>query len=152
MSGRTVTVNGERVGGKSAPPIRKIMAVVAQLASYMTTLWAVQWIWNDGPLIGQVLIGVAVEVLLLAMKSALFNENGGDDAIGWAGFVIDALVNAGGVLPRAARLITWPPMTALLGFVGISTSEPGVLTIGGFLIAAITGILLSVLPHRLWKE
>lgn len=137
---------------KPAPPIRRVMAVVAQLASYMTTLWAVQWIWDDGPLGYQVLAAAVVEVLLIAMKSALFNDDGGDDTIGWAGFAIDAVVNAGGVLPRAGKLLTWPPIAGLFDLFGVDGADPTVQTVGSFLIAAVVGILLSVLPHRLWKD
>lgn len=36
------------------------------------------------------------------------------DAITWAGFAIDTVTNLGGILPRAALLLTWPPVAALL--------------------------------------
>lgn len=144
-------VNGMPVAARSEFPIRRIIAVVAQLASYMTTLWAVQWVWNDGLLHYQVLAAVVVEVVLVGMKSALWGKRNGDHTIGWAGFVIDTATNVGGILPRAGRLLTWPPVATLLGVFSVNSAEPAVQTAGGFTLALLFGILLSVLPHRLWR-
>lgn len=73
------------------------------------------------------------------------------DAITWAGFAIDTVTNLGGILPRAALLLTWPPVAALLAVFGANGADPTVQTIGGFLIALSGGILLAILPHRLWR-
>lgn len=135
---------------KAAPPIRRVIAAVAQGASYLTTLWAVQWVWDDGQLAHQIIAALVLELLLVGMKSALWSRNG-DETIGWAGFAIDAIINAGGILPRAAKLLTWPPIASLLAVASINAAEPTVQTIGGFIIAAGIGILLSILPHRLWR-
>lgn len=143
----------EVVSGRRPPeiPIRRIIAVIAQLASFMTTLWAVQWIWSDGPLVYQVAAAAVVEFMLVGMKSALWGKRSSDQAIGWSGFVIDTVTNLGGILPRAARLITWPPIAAVLGALGVNAADPATQALGGFLVALAGGILLAILPHRLWR-
>lgn len=138
-------------GRTSRPATRKVLAAVAQAASFMTTLWAVQWVWDDGSLPAQFIAAVVVEAVLVAMKSALFDKGGGNDGIGWAGFVIDALTNLGGILPRAGKVLTWPPIATLLGLLGLSAADTTVQSVGGLIIAGAAAILLSVLPHRLWR-
>ena len=98
----------------------------------------------------QFIAAVVVEAVLVAMKSALFDKGGGNDGIGWAGFVIDALTNLGGILPRAGKVLTWPPVATLLGLLGMSAADPTVQSLGGLIIALAAAILLSVLPHRRW--
>jgi hypothetical protein len=61
---------------------RKLVAIIAQIASWFTTLWFVQWIWVDGPLPFQVLTAVITEALLVVLRERLFR--GDDPALGWA--------------------------------------------------------------------
>lgn len=142
--------DGAPVKGRK-PSTRKALAAVAQAASYMTTLWAVQWVWDDGSLAAQIVAALVVEAVLVGMKSALFDKGSGNDGIGWAGFVIDALTNLGGILPRAGKVLTWPPIATLLGLLGLSAADTTVQSVGGLIIAGAAAILLSVLPHRLWR-
>lgn len=135
----------------AASPLRRAMAGVAQFASYMTTLWAVQWVWSDGQLVHQVVAALVVEALLVSMKGALWNTAAGDDVLGWVGLVVDTLTNMGGILPRAGLVLTWPPIATVLKWFGVPAADPIVQAAGGFLLALIGGIILSILPHRLWS-
>jgi hypothetical protein len=89
---------------------RKLMAIIGQIASWFTTLWFVHWVWAGGPLPYLALIAVIAEALLVVLKERLFR--GDDPALGWAGLVIDGLINAGGILPKACRIVTFPPIAA----------------------------------------
>ncbi len=133
----------------------KIGAIIAGIISWITTYWCVIWIMEPTPETGYTMaIGVAIiaEIILTLMKRCLFNKDRSDDGIGWAGLIVDAVINAGGILPRAAKLLTFPPIAAILTVVGVNASSPSVQNIGGFIIAIAAGALLSVLPHRLWKS
>ena len=83
------------------------------------------------------------------MKRLLFDEQAHNDGIGWAGFIIDAIINAGGAFPKMGRLAAWPPLAALVGAFGLDTSQGGGNTIMAFALALLGGIILSVLPIRL---
>lgn len=129
---------------------RKGLATLLQVASWFTTLWAVQWLWADGAFSGQVTGALLAEFAFIVMKTQLFS--GGSKVVGWAGIALDGLVNMGGILPRAGKLLTFPPIAAVLGFMGVDAGATATQKIGTFLIALIGGILLSVLPHRLWED
>lgn len=133
----------------------KIGAAIAAGISWITTYWCVLWIMEPKPEDGYALaigVSIAVEIILTLMKRCLFNKDKSDDGIGWAGLIVDAVINAGGILPRAGRLLTFPPIAAILTVAGINTVDPKVNSIGAFILAIIAGALLSVLPHRLWKS
>jgi hypothetical protein len=132
----------------------KLGALIAQFVSWLTTYWCVLWIMQPTPEMQPiaVLVSLLAELLLVLMKRCLFNTDRNDDAIGWSGLIIDAIINAGGILPRAGRLLTFPPIAAILAFFGVSAADPTVNSIGAFVVAAIAGGLLSVLPHRLWRS
>lgn len=128
---------------------RKLVAIVAQIASWFTTLWFVQWIWADGPLPYQALIAVIAEALLAVLKERLFR--GDDPALGWVGLLVDGIINAGGILPKACRIATFPPIAAI----GAAFGSVGACTVYSPLsvaLALLGGALLSVLPHRLWRS
>jgi lipid-A-disaccharide synthase-like uncharacterized protein len=145
------------------PLWRTILAGVLQGASFFTTLWAVQWIWPEGQLSHQVFVGFIAEAALVGLKSLLFVGRRGDGVAGWIGFVIDAILNTDGLLPRADRLLTFGPIAAVLSLFGLNVSglpmavtitadgKPLEVTIGGLLVALLGGALLSILPHRLWR-
>ncbi len=147
VTSRSITHGESRVNGY------KISAVVAQIISWLTTFWCVEWIMEpkpDGyPVV--ILVSVLAEFFLVMMKRCLFNTNHHDDAIGWFGLVIDAVINAGGILPKAGRLLTFPPVAAILFVFGVNAADKGANAIGAFILAIIGGALLSVLPHRLWR-
>jgi hypothetical protein len=143
--GKTVKGSGARINGN------KIGAVIVQAVSWLTTFWCVEWIMQPAEL--PIIIGVSLvaELLLVLMKRCLFNDDKGDDTIGWVGFIIDGVINAGGILPRAGRLLTFPPIALMLGVFGIDAAADTPNKIGAFILALIGGALLSVLPHRLWR-
>lgn len=136
----------------SAPKVNwsKVGAAGAQFLSWLTTFWAVQWVWPEGQLLWQVVVAAALEALLVVMKTQLFN--GGRPEVGWVGLAIDAIINTGGLLPRAGRVLTFPPIAAILSMVGLNMRDANTITIGGFILALAGGILLSALPHRLWDD
>jgi len=133
----------------------KIGALITAAISWLTTYWCVLWVMEPTPEAGYTLaIGVSIvaEVVLTLMKRCLFNADRSDDGIGWAGLIVDAVINAGGILPRAGKLLTFPPIAAILVAVGVNANDPKINSIGAFLVAIAAGALLSVLPHRLWKS
>lgn len=133
----------------------KIGAIIASIVSWITTYWCVLWIMEPAPEAGYgMAIGVSIvaEIILTLMKRCLFNKDKSDDGIGWAGLIVDAIINAGGILPRAGKLLTFPPIAAILTVVGFDTANPKAISIGAFVVALLAGALLSVLPHRLWKS
>lgn len=132
----------------------KLSAVLAQLLSYMTTYWAVEWIAEpktDQQYAIAMAVALAFEFLLVKMKSLLFDEAAENDGIGWLGFVIDAVINAGGIVTKSGRLLTWPPIAAILAAFGLNAADPRTNAIGGFVVALALGAMLSFLPHRLWR-
>lgn len=138
----------------------RIAAVVAGLMSLLTTVWAVEWIWVEGDNLYRWGVAVLFEALLIAFKSSLFNGSAKDDSLGWAGFIIDGVINAGGIVSRTGRVLTFPPIAALLTATGLMAPLSAQMAVlngvpiswGGFILALIGGILLSVAPHFLWKR
>lgn len=148
---------------------RRVVAAIVQAASYITSFWFVQWVWPEGPLVAQIPIALAVEILLVVLKERLFR--GDDPALGWIGLAIDAVINTGGLLPRVCRLLTFPPIAALIAAAnqasaaqraseGTAQAAQTALVVAtactpfdglSILVGLIGGILLSVLPHRLWR-
>jgi hypothetical protein len=132
----------------------KIGAVLTAIVSWVTTYWCVVWIMQPtaGEYAAPIGVAVVAELVLTLMKRCLFNDDRSDDGIGWAGIIVDTIINAGGILPRAGRLLTFPPIAAILALIGVNTASPTVQSVGGFIISVIAGALLSVLPHRLWHS
>lgn len=135
-------------------------AIIAHGLSYVTTLWFVQWVAPDLALTAQGIAAYFTELLLFAMKSALWNSTVDDDGVGWAGVIIDAVLNAGGILPRADTFLTFPPLAAALSVAGVRVADlapvatlpdgTGV-SAAGLIAALLGGILLSAAPHRMWR-
>ena len=136
----------------TATPInwRKMIAAVLQLASWFTTLWAVEWIWADGPLAYTIGIAIIAEGILIICKMQLFN--GSDPALGWVGLAIDGLINTGGILPKACAVLTFPPIAAIGAAVDRSAASCTTFAIPSVIVALIIGVALSALPHRLWRD
>ena len=133
----------------------KIGAILTQIVSWVTTYWCVLWIMEPSPEQGYSMaigVSIVVELVLTLMKRCLFNKDKSDDGIGWTGLVIDAIINGGGILPRAGKFLTFPPIAAILTVVGVNATDPRTNSIGAFAVAMLAGALLSVLPHRLWKS
>lgn len=153
MAVTTKPLNDRRDGMAFNPG--KVGALITAGISWLTTYWCVLWVVEPAPESGYALVigvSIVVELVLTLMKRCLFNTDKSDDGIGWAGLIVDAVINAGGVLPRAGRLLTFPPIAAILLTTGIDASNPNVNAIGAFVVAIIAGALLSVLPHRLWHS
>lgn len=134
--------------------VGKIGAVITSIISWLTTYWCVLWIMQPAADAGKavpIAVSIVAEVVLVLMKRCLFTADR-DHGIGWAGLIIDALINAGGILPRAGRLLTFPPIAAMLGAIGVNAADPATNNGGAFIIALAIGSLLSVLPHRLWRS
>lgn len=144
----------------SGANIFKLTAAIAQLLSFLTTLWCVEWIWSDGQPLHRYAAALVIEITLVAMKLTLFNGSGRDDAVGWSGMVIDVILNTGGALPRASLLMTFPPIAVLLQIIGLytgatyplATIQEITISHGGGVTALLGGILLAVAPHYLWKR
>ena len=138
----------------------KVAAFTLQAASYITTLWFVEWVWSDGQSLYRLAAALVVEFVLFAMKSMLFDSDGKNDAFGWAGFVLDTITNMGGFLIRAGNVITFPLFAVFFKVFGVYDAlntplaklDGGTVTAGGMLLALIAAILLSVGPHKLWNN
>jgi hypothetical protein len=129
---------------------RKLIAIIAQVASWFTTFWAVQWIWGDGPLVYQVTIAIVAECVLMICKTQLFN--GSDPTLGWAGLAIDGIINTGGLLPKACKVLTFPPIAAFGAAFGGTAATCTTFAIPSVILALVFGLALSALPHRLWHD
>lgn len=152
MAVTTTPLNGR--SGVSFNP-GKVGALITAVVSWLTTYWCVLWVMQPAPNDGYtvvIVVSVIAELVLTLMKRCLFNTDKTDDGIGWAGLIVDAVINAGGILPRAGRLLTFPPIAAMLVAVGVDPASAQVNAVGAFIVAIIAGSLLSVLPHRLWHS
>lgn len=151
---------GVRIRRKRSLNIYKVTAAIAQLLSYLTTLWFVEWVWSDGQPMHRYAVALLIEAVLTAMKLTLLDGSGENDGIGWAGFVIDALTNLGGALPRASAVVTFPAFAIVLQLIGLytgatttlATIQGNAITYGGAVVALISAIILAVLPHQLWNR
>ena len=140
--------------------IYKLTAALAQLMSYLTTLWAVEWVWTDGQPLQRYAVALIIEAVLTAMKLTLFDGTESNDGIGWAGMLIDVLTNTGGAIVRAGAVVTFPPIAILLSVIGVYAGAVSTLVVvgghaisyGGAVAALAGGILLAVAPHGLWKR
>jgi hypothetical protein len=133
----------------------KLAAIAIQIASYVTTYWAVEWIaqpTTDQQRALVAIIALVAEFVLVRMKSALFDADDGNDVVGWVGFGADSIINAGGILPQAPRILTWPPFATLLAGVGVDVADARTQQIGAFIVAVGIGMLISFAPHRLWQR
>lgn len=144
-------------------------AVIAHALSYLTTLWFVQWLAPATDLRTAGAVAYGLEMLLFAFKRALKSRHG--RGVGWAGVSADALINMGGLIPYAGRILSFPPVAVILaligwiaGGVGVSLAWAGapfvVLPYGAdtigvslsvLLMALGGGILLSAGPAILWE-
>lgn len=130
----------------------RVGAAIAAFFSWLTTYWCLAWILSpDSDKAILVIVSVALEILLMCIKGLLFDASRRNDMLGWGGFIVDSLINAGGIIPGAGRLLTWPPIAALLSIANLDTTSAASNTVGALVIALVGGALLSVAPHRLWR-
>jgi hypothetical protein len=133
-------------------PLRRIGAVITQIMSYLTTLSAAAYVMRPETEVGWALTAgaaLAFEIVFIVMKETIFSNPA--DPMGWLGFVIDGLVNAGGIFSWAGRLLTFAPIAVMLGLLRVDVSDPTTTLIGGAVISVAFGGFLSYAPHRLWR-
>jgi hypothetical protein len=143
-------------------------AVIAHGLSYLTTLWFVQWCWPAGDLFAQGVAGYVLEVLLFAFKVALWSNTPEGRGVGWTGVGLDGVINMGGLLPYAEKILTFPPIAAMLALLDVllpfDLKQLGVpfamipfgpaplpISASVLIVALGGGILLSAGPQRLWR-
>jgi hypothetical protein len=137
----------------SSIQIRRLAALSVQVMSWAATLAAaVHLIQPATTLMWAVAVGVGtmIEVILYGMKELLWDEERGD-SMGYIGILLDWIVNAGGVVPYATRLLSWGPFAAIIGLLGIENTTANQ-TIGGLILSLIFGFILSIAPHVLWRS
>ena len=131
----------------------RLGAWATHAASWLTTYWLCEWVGDtktDASRAVVVAVSIVLEFFVLhTMKKLLFDANKGNDALGWAGFGIDSLTNAGGAFPKMGRLASWPPLAVLVGAFGVDATQGSGNAVAAFILALIVGIILSVLPVRL---
>lgn len=133
------------------------MSTVARLIllafSFATTFLATRHVMRPGDdptaLAVVFAIAIAVEAALYGLKETWF---GGSRGAGAVGFVIDGIINTGGALTFAGRILTFSPIALMLGFVGLPVTDPTISLIGTVLISTILGFGLSIVPHLMKKR
>ena len=134
------------------PGLRRLAAFIAQAMSYATTVSAAMFIIHPKSELDwafTLLIALAFEIMFAMMKETLFSNLA--HPAGWIGFFADALVNAGGAMPWAPRLLTFGPIALILGVFGVDVSDPTTGLVGGAVLSLIFGGVLSIVPHWLWR-
>ena len=134
----------------------RVAALITQALSFLTTVWFVEWMWPGGTQVSRYLVALLAEALLVIFKEQLFR--GGEAWLGYIGLAVDAVVNTGGIIPAACRIVVWPPVMAVV--MAVSGAEtPGAVLPGcnpfdalPLALSLIGGIILSVAPHRLWRN
>jgi hypothetical protein len=136
--------------------MRRVAASILQLLSYAATLGAAVFFAQPGTdprrWGAAALIAVLFEGLFFGMKEAVFAPGMGNKTIGVIGFLIDGIVNAGGVMAFAIMILTFGPVAAMLGMAEVNLADPNEALFVSFLISAFFGFVLSVAPHILWRE
>jgi hypothetical protein len=136
-------VNGYRLG-----------AVITQILSWLTTLWFCEWIGqpkDDAAWWRVVVISIGVEFLLVQLKRLVHNKKKGFELLGWIGIVVDSVCNAGGAFGISGRILTFPPVAAVLLYAKVNVYDTTTNMIGSFVVAMVAGYLLSIAPLRLWN-
>lgn len=134
--------------------MRRISAIIAQAFSYATTLAAAAHIMRptSAPMWAiTAAVALAFEALFFGMKETLFDSSP-NLFLGSVGVGLDALVNTGGALTFAGRILTFGPVALMLGLFGFDATDPTVSLVGTVVVSAILGITLSIAPHLLWRK
>ena len=159
------------IASAAAGPFRRYTvlhagAVIAHALSYLTTLWFVQWLTPDAELRTAGIIAYVLEMFLFALKRALHSGRG--RGVGWAGVFTDGLINMGGLIPWAPRILTFPPVAVVLALLGWATggalgvfgtpfvtlafgTQPVPISLSGLIVSLLGGMLLSAGPAQLWE-
>jgi len=142
----------------------KLLALTLGFGSYLTTVWFVEWVWVEGGVLEIYLVAGVLELLFIGLKLFIFDGRRHSDVLGWVAILVDSLINAAGIMPRADRILSFPPITVILGLLGLGGRPPMVVTtvrlgddtvfvtLGGFILSLTLGVILSWLPVRLWRS
>jgi hypothetical protein len=133
---------------------RIIGSLIAHAFSYLATLAFVAYILKptDGPSwAGTVAAALAVEAFGYALKELLWKHSLADP-LGWVGVAFDGIINTGGILPYAPRVLTFGPISLSLGFIGVNIGDPLTAVAASGVISLVAGVLLSIAPHWLWHS
>lgn len=135
---------------------RRALAFILGFGSYLTTLWFVEFVWPEGRPPDTYILALILEIVLLSLKRQVIDSSfRRGDVAGWTAIVLDTLINAAGLLPRAERLILFPPIDLLTSLVGLNLDTPlstSPYTVGGVAMSLLLGFVLSYLPIRLWGD
>lgn len=136
-AGENLTINGH-----------KVAAVLAQAGSFATTYACVIALGLTG--YTGFFVAVGVEFLLAAGKALVFNSRKHRaDALGWIAIWIDTGLNAGGIWPFVQNLDKTPSWVMLVQAMGL---DGELRKLPALIVALALGYLLSVAPHRFWRE
>ena len=132
--------------------MRRLAAIIFGIMSYVATFsCAAIVIRPNTEILWALTAGTALafEIGFIAMKETLFSNIA--DPLGWVGFIFDAVINMGGILPWGGKILIFGPFAFILGLLTVNVADPTVVMIGGGLISLVGGALLSYAPHRLWR-
>lgn len=91
------------------------------------------------------------EALLFAMKEQLFKKGGRRKVVGVLGFGGDGIINAAGLTAIAAGFLTLGPIAIMLGGLEVNLADPTVMLSATGIASLIFGLILSIVPHVLWR-
>lgn len=134
--------------------MRIIGTLIAHVFSYVATLAFAAYLFKptDGPSwAGTAAAALAGEAFGYSLKELLW-KNGLADPLGWVGVFFDGIINTGGILPYAPRVLTFGPISLSLGFIGVNVADPFTAVAASGLISVVLGGLLSIAPHWLWHN
>jgi hypothetical protein len=124
---------------------RRIVAIMAQFASWYTTWLFVLVLGGDGVIgLG---VSVGVEWLLVEGKRLLATHR--FDRLGLLCLGIDTIFNAGGIWAPIQNMDKTESWKMLVGALNLT---PELRQVPALVIALAVGALLSVAPHRLWTR
>lgn len=134
--------------------MRRLAAVIAQAMSYATTLAAAHHVLRPGVLtmwLATIGLALLVEALFFGMKEAMFAPGLGNKGVGLLGFLFDGLVNTGGALVFASRILTFGPVALMLGVIEVDIASPDAMLAASVIASLLFGLTLSIAPHILWR-
>lgn len=132
----------------------RIGSIVTQLLSWLTTFWFCEWVAQpaDSRAWWLVVIGSAlIEYILVQLKRLLYDRKKGHAGLGVTGILIDTVLNTGGLFDKSGRVLTFPPIAAVLLFAQINIYDPTINQVGAFIVALVAGFILSLAPIQLWN-
>lgn len=135
--------------------MRIISAVVAQGFSYATTLAFVSLFTQPADMRAWLLtvsIALALEAFLFGLKEGLFRKGVPNKVAGVFGVGADAVINAGGIMGIVLTILTFGPVAAMLGVLEIDLASPDGRLVATLTTSTVLGLVLSILPHILWRD